>query len=102
MGMVAEVERKFIRERQQAGVEAAEAKGIYKDRKPSVSMEKVREMRANGHGASAHCQGSRDQPDARAARSYGSARLRRGRLMAVSEISCVWVGRLILFRPWLV
>jgi hypothetical protein len=22
--------------------------------------------------------------------------------MAVSGISCVWVGRLILFRPWLV
>src|SRR3954468_14427204 len=28
-GMVVEMERKFIRERQQAGIEAAKAKGIY-------------------------------------------------------------------------
>ncbi len=53
LGMVAEMERKFIRERQQAGIEAAKAKGIYKGRKPSVPVEKVREMRANGHGATA-------------------------------------------------
>jgi DNA invertase Pin-like site-specific DNA recombinase len=36
LGMVAEMERRFIRERQQAGIEAAEAKGVYKGRKPSV------------------------------------------------------------------
>ena len=30
LGMVAEMERKFIRERQQAGIEAARAKGVYK------------------------------------------------------------------------
>lgn len=30
LGMVAEMERKFICERQQAGIEAAKAKGIYK------------------------------------------------------------------------
>ena len=29
LGMVAEMERKFIRERQQAAIEAAKAKGIY-------------------------------------------------------------------------
>jgi DNA invertase Pin-like site-specific DNA recombinase len=29
LGMVAEMERKFIRERQQASIEAAKAKGIY-------------------------------------------------------------------------
>jgi DNA invertase Pin-like site-specific DNA recombinase len=29
LGMVAEMELKFIRERQQAGIEAARAKGIY-------------------------------------------------------------------------
>ena len=46
LGMVAEMERKFIRERQQAGIEAAKAKGIYKGRKPSIPVEKVREMRA--------------------------------------------------------
>src|SRR3954462_10752364 len=43
-GMVAEMERKCIRERQQAGIEAAKAKGVYKGRKPSVPFEKVREM----------------------------------------------------------
>ena len=32
LGMVAEIERKFIRERQQAGIEAAKAKGIYSPR----------------------------------------------------------------------
>ena len=42
LGMVAEMERKFIRERQQAGIEAAKAKGVYKGRKPSVLVTKVR------------------------------------------------------------
>ena len=52
LGMVAEMERKFIRERQQAGIEApkAKVKGIYRGRKPSVPVEKVRQMRAQGHG----------------------------------------------------
>src|SRR3954449_78401 len=50
LGMVAEMERKFIRERQQAGIEAAKAKGVYKGRKPSVPVAKVREMHASGHG----------------------------------------------------
>ena len=50
LGMVAEMERKFIRERQQAGIEAAKAKGVYRGRKPSVPAEKVRAMREAGHG----------------------------------------------------
>src|SRR3982751_4814517 len=45
LGMVAEMERRFIRERQQAGIEAAKKKGVYKGRKPSVPVEKVRKMR---------------------------------------------------------
>jgi len=49
LGMVAEMERKFIRERQQAGIEAAKAKGVYKGRKPSVPRGRVREMRAAGY-----------------------------------------------------
>jgi DNA invertase Pin-like site-specific DNA recombinase len=53
LGMVAEMERKFIRERQKAGIEAAKAKGVYRARKPSVPVAKVREMRANGHGPTA-------------------------------------------------
>src|SRR4051794_25618741 len=53
LGMVAEMERRFIRERQQAGIEAAKAKGVYKGRKPSVPVEKVRAMRKAGHGPTA-------------------------------------------------
>jgi DNA invertase Pin-like site-specific DNA recombinase len=53
LGMVAEMERKFIRERQQAGIEAAKAKGVYKGRKPSILVEKVREMHTSGHGPTA-------------------------------------------------
>ena len=50
LGMVAEMERRFIHEPQQAGIEAAKAKGIYKGRKPSVPVERVREMRVAGQG----------------------------------------------------
>src|SRR5215207_868498 len=53
LGMVAEMERRFIRERQQAGIEAAKTKGVYKGRKPTVPVEKVREMHASGHGPTA-------------------------------------------------
>jgi len=51
LGMMAETECKFIREQQQAGIEAAKAKGVYKGRKPSVPIEKVREMHDAGHDA---------------------------------------------------
>ena len=47
------MEHKFIRERQQAGIEAAKAKGVYKGRKPSVPVRKVREMYDAGHGPTA-------------------------------------------------
>ena len=53
LGMVAEMERRFIRERQQAGIEAAKAKGVYKGRRPSVPVTKVRAMHQEGHGPSA-------------------------------------------------
>ena len=39
LGMVAEMERKFIRERKQAGIAAAKAKGVYKGRRPFVPVE---------------------------------------------------------------
>jgi DNA invertase Pin-like site-specific DNA recombinase len=48
LGMVAEMERRFIRERQQAGIEAAKAKGVYKGRRPSVSVAKVKAMPRRG------------------------------------------------------
>jgi DNA invertase Pin-like site-specific DNA recombinase len=46
-------EGECIRERQQAGIEAAEAKGVYKGRNPSVPVVRVREMRAAGQGPTA-------------------------------------------------
>jgi len=53
LGMVAEMERRFIRERQQAGIEAAKRAGAYKGRKPSVPASTVKAMRDEGHGPSA-------------------------------------------------
>jgi DNA invertase Pin-like site-specific DNA recombinase len=44
LGMVAEMERKFIRERQAAGIAAAKKKGVYKGRKRQVDVAKVKEL----------------------------------------------------------
>src|SRR6516225_11921365 len=48
LGMVAEMERRFILERQRAGIEAAKKKGVYKGRKPSVPVEEVRKLHEQG------------------------------------------------------
>ena len=53
LGMVAETERQFIRERQQARIEEAKWAEVYKGRKPSVPVAKVKAMRDEGHGPSA-------------------------------------------------
>jgi DNA invertase Pin-like site-specific DNA recombinase len=50
LGMVAEMERKFILERQRAGIDAAKSRGVYKGRKPSVPVEEVRRLRGEGKG----------------------------------------------------
>ncbi len=50
LGMVAEMERRFILERQRAGIDAAKKKGVYKGRKPSVPVEQVRKMHSDGKG----------------------------------------------------
>jgi DNA invertase Pin-like site-specific DNA recombinase len=50
LGMVAEMERRFILERQRAGIEAAKKRGAYRGRKPSVPVETVRKMREDGKG----------------------------------------------------
>jgi DNA invertase Pin-like site-specific DNA recombinase len=52
LGMVAEMERKFIRERQQAGIEAAKAKGIYKGRKPTARAKANETQRLGSEGLS--------------------------------------------------
>lgn len=53
LAMVAEMERKFIRERQAAGIAAAKAKGVYRGRRPTVPIDKVVAMNAAGAGPSA-------------------------------------------------
>jgi DNA invertase Pin-like site-specific DNA recombinase len=50
LGMVAEMELGFIRERQRAGIDAAKAKGIYRGRPVTLDHGKIREMRASGMG----------------------------------------------------
>jgi DNA invertase Pin-like site-specific DNA recombinase len=51
LGMVAEMELGFIRERQRVGIEAAKAKGVYKGRPVTLDHSRIRGMRAEGKGA---------------------------------------------------
>lgn len=51
LGMVAEMELQFIKERQRAGIEAAKAKGVYKGRPISLAHDRIRELHAAGTGA---------------------------------------------------
>jgi DNA invertase Pin-like site-specific DNA recombinase len=46
MGAFAEFERSLIRERQREGIALAKRKGVYKGRKPSLTPERVKELRA--------------------------------------------------------
>ena len=51
LGMVAETDLGFIRDRQRAGIEAAKAKGIYKGRPVTFDHAKVVALRKDGLGA---------------------------------------------------
>ncbi len=51
LGMVAEMELSFIRDRQRAGIEAAKAKGVYKGRPVTFDHERIVELRKAGMGA---------------------------------------------------
>ena len=48
LGMVADMELKFIKDRQRAGIEAAKNKGVYKGRKKTVDEDEIRRRVANG------------------------------------------------------
>ncbi|MCM2294694.1 recombinase family protein [Allorhizobium sp. BGMRC 0089] len=48
LGMVADMELKFIKDRQRAGVEAAKALGVYKGRKKAVNDDEIRKRIASG------------------------------------------------------
>lgn len=53
LGMVAEMELTFIKERQRAGIEAAKAKGVYKGRPVTLDHRRVLELHREGHGPTA-------------------------------------------------
>ena len=53
LGVFGEFETNLRRERQMEGIAKAKERGVYKGRKPSVDVEKVRELKARGMGASA-------------------------------------------------
>lgn len=52
LGMVSEMELGFVRKRQQAGIEVAKAKGVYKGRPVTLNHPRILAMRAEGKGAS--------------------------------------------------
>ncbi len=53
LGMVAELEYGFIRERQKAGIDAAKARGVYKGRRKKVKPEEIAALKAEGLGPTA-------------------------------------------------
>lgn len=48
LGMVAEMERRFIKERQREGIERAKAKGVYTGGKARLDHERILAMRSEG------------------------------------------------------
>lgn len=48
LGMVADMELKFISDRQRAGIEAAEDNGAYKGRRKSVDDDEIRKLAGEG------------------------------------------------------
>ncbi len=51
LGMVAEMELGFLRDRQRAGIDAAQAKGIYKGRPVTFDRARIVSLRKEGMGA---------------------------------------------------
>ncbi|MGO4336024.1 recombinase family protein [Labrys sp. KB_33_2] len=51
LGVFAEFETNLRRERQMEGIAKAKASGVYKGRKPSIDIARVRELQAGGMGA---------------------------------------------------
>jgi DNA invertase Pin-like site-specific DNA recombinase len=53
LGMVAQMERRFIKERQREGIERAKSEGVYRGGKRRVDRTEVSAMNAAGHGPAA-------------------------------------------------
>ncbi len=52
LGMVAQMERRFIKERQREGIERAKQQGKYKGGQQRIDHDKVLSMKTDGHGPS--------------------------------------------------
>jgi DNA invertase Pin-like site-specific DNA recombinase len=74
LGMVAQMERRFILERQREGIAAAKAKGAYKGGTRRLDREKVMAMRAEGIGPAA------------IARTLGCSRMQVYRILEQSAV----------------
>ena len=53
LGMVAQMERRFIKERQREGIERAKASGVYRGGKRRIDRARVEQLTAEGNGPSA-------------------------------------------------
>ena len=53
LGMVAQMERRFIKERQREGIERAKAEGVYAGGQRRLDRERIRAMHAEGTGPAA-------------------------------------------------
>nr|WP_137829490.1 recombinase family protein [Methylobacterium sp. L1A1] len=53
LGMVAQMERRFIKERQREGIEQAKAQGVYQGGKRRLDRERIRALHAGGSGPAA-------------------------------------------------
>ena len=54
LGVFAEFETNFRKERQAEGITKAKERGVYTGRKASIDIEKVKELREGGIGATAN------------------------------------------------
>ena len=50
LGMVAEMERGFIKDRQKAGIEKARERGVYKGRPVTLDHDRIKALKAEGKG----------------------------------------------------
>jgi len=73
LGMVAQMERRFIKERQREGIERAKSAGKYKGGTIKIDREKIREMSNSGVGVTA------------IAKAIGCSRMHVYRVLELSE-----------------
>jgi hypothetical protein len=76
LGMVAEMELSFIRDRQRVGIDAAKAKGVYKGRPTTFDRARIVALRKEGMGATeiARAVGCSGATSTRRSRPRGSTR----------------------------